>query len=173
MSIHHTGSRGGAESAETSRAEFDLPYVRLVAPDDPVLRAVCSPVQVTTEVRALAKRMLEVCRACTNPSGIGLAAPQVGVPWRMFVTIEPLRVGVYINPVFIALRGPRKAEFETCLSLPGLRGLRTRSAQALMRSTNLAGTTCTMQANGPLEARCWQHEMDHLNGRLIIDGDVP
>lgn len=148
----------------------------LVDASDEVLRMVCAPVpEINDEVRAVARRMLEILMACKNPSGIGLSAPQVGVPWRMFVTISPLRYGVFINPEFSRLHGHRRMEIESCLTLPGRSAGRTRHTGAEMWSDSITGSgeRVLHRSASPLEARCWQHEVDHLNGRQIIDGDMP
>lgn len=148
---------------------------------EPVLRRKASPVgEVTEEVRQVARRMIELM---FEEEGIGLAAPQVGLPWRLFVahvpadedrhltddpptcTAEP---GVYINPVLLEPAGELEPYEEGCLSLPEIRGQVFRPPLITIRATGLDGTVFTRRAAGLL-ARCWQHETDHLNGVLIID----
>src|SRR5205085_1951836 len=115
--------------------------------------------------------------------GIGLAAPQVGIPWRLFVahvppgesrtpesdpptaTTDPV---VYVNPVLSAPAGPLDPFEEGCLSLPEVTGEVLRPAQITINATDLEGRPFTRSGAGLL-ARCWQHETDHLDGILIID----
>ena len=115
--------------------------------------------------------------------GIGLAAPQVGLGWRMFVADVPLgekRVAtgdlpsatngpvVYINPVLSKPTGPVEPYEEGCLSLPDIRGEVLRPPVITITALDVEGNTFTQSATGLL-ARCWQHEVDHLDGVLIID----
>lgn len=147
---------------------------------DPVLRRRAEPVELTDEVRAVARRMLELMR---EEEGIGLAAPQVGLPWRLFVTHVPESDGrsasatpptaepqpcIYVNPVLSGQEGELKSMEEGCLSLPDIRGPVLRPPRVTITATGLDGTTFTRTGAGLL-ARCWQHEHDHLDGVLIID----
>jgi len=117
--------------------------------------------------------------------GIGLAAPQVGLSWRMFVlnvpedaedgrlaTSEPPEATtaprLYINPKITAYQGPLEPFEEGCLSLPGIRGDVYRPAQITVTAMGPDGQPFTHTAGGLL-ARCIQHEIDHLDGVLIID----
>lgn len=135
---------------------------------DPRLRKRCEPVTEFDEaLRALAARMLELMKAAP---GVGLAAPQVGVLRRMFVmnqTGEAKDDLVFVNPTIHDLSGAKEAE-EGCLSLPEVfinvrRGLRCRIA-----AFDLDGEPFE-RSGEDLEARVWQHETDHLDGRLIVD----
>jgi peptide deformylase len=146
-----------------------------------VLRKKAQPVPaVTDEVRAVAARMIDLMRA---EEGIGLAAPQAGLSWRMFVVDVPPSEDrsadteppsatrgpqVYINPSFASPIGAPVAAEEGCLSLPDIRGDVLRPPTVTISATDLEGKSFTATATGLL-ARCWQHEMDHLDGVLIID----
>jgi len=151
-----------------------------IYPDD-VLRTKARPVPaVTDEVRTVAQRMIELM---FEADGIGLAAPQVGLSWRMFVahvpesdkrsssasppdaTAEPQ---VYINPMLSSPAGAPEPLSEGCLSLPEVLGEVLRSPTITITATGLDGRTFSQTATGLL-ARCWQHETDHLDGILIID----
>jgi peptide deformylase len=156
---------------------------------DPVLRAVAKPVpEINDEVRQVAKRMLAVMR---EERGIGLAAPQIGLSWRMFIADVPERESrdddepapapdalpsftdgpvVYINPKLTAISPPLPVEAgeEGCLSLPDIRGQVQRPPAITIIYTDIEGVQRTESAQGLL-ARCWQHEFDHLDGVLIID----
>lgn len=151
-----------------------------IYPDD-VLRARTRPVAaVTDEVRAVAQRMIELM---FEAEGIGLAAPQVGLSWRMFVAHVPesdkrsasnsppdatREPQVYINPVLSHPVGAPEPLNEGCLSLPEVLGEVLRPPTITITATGLDGRTFTHTATGLL-ARCWQHETDHLDGVLIID----
>lgn len=146
----------------------------------PVLRERAREVdQVTPEIRAIVARMAELM---VEAEGIGLAATQVGVPLRIFVCRVPSgdrwssedtpptandRLEVYINPVIEAAGAP-EADEEGCLSLPDIRGDVLRPPQVTISATDIEGNRFTRTGAGLL-ARCWQHELDHLDGVLIID----
>ncbi len=148
---------------------------------DEVLRAKTRPLAaVTDEVRAVAVRMIELM---FEAEGIGLAAPQVGLSWRMFVAYVPesdkrsaaaqppdamTAPQVYINPVLSQPVGAPEPMSEGCLSLPEILGEVLRPPTITITATGLDGRTFTHTATGLL-ARCWQHETDHLDGILIID----
>lgn len=146
---------------------------------DAVLRRKADPVaEVTAEVRAVAARMLELMK---QHEGIGLAAPQVGLSWRMFVTSVPRdeddqgeipsgrpEATVYINPVLHDPEGRAESSSEGCLSLPDIRGDVMRPPTISITAMGLDGQRFTLRGTGLL-ARCWQHEMDHLDGVLILD----
>lgn len=106
--------------------------------------------------------------------GIGLAATQVGWPVQILVkdpTGEKTGERVYINPVITHEEGEILDE-EGCLSLPGVFGKISRSERIKVVAYNLKGEKLELEAEG-LEARVWQHEIDHLNGILIIDKMTP
>ena len=151
-----------------------------------VLRAKAKPIAPSAEVRAIASRMLEIMK---EEEGIGLAAPQVGLPWRMFVVNVPppkdpedaddpadydnlpLTTSgprVYINPVISLPKGELEDFEEGCLSLPKIRGIVFRPPIVSITALDEHGKEFTERAGGLL-ARCWQHELDHLDGVLIID----
>ena len=135
----------------------------------PVLREKAKAIpHVDDEVRAVAVKMIELMH---QAPGVGLAAPQVGVPWRLFVANPSGEEGddrVYINPQLHNLGGGNAVRDEGCLSLPGVTVEVTRPAAATIRATNLDGEAFEESADDLL-ARIWQHENDHLDGVLIID----
>jgi peptide deformylase len=147
----------------------DVQKLRIVHYPDPVLRQVAQPVEpLNDEVRAVALQMIQLMH---EAQGVGLAAPQVGLPWRMFVanpTGEPQDDAVYINPTLCEPQRTTEAAEEGCLSLPGIRGEITRPTGITLAATDFHGQPITRTASG-LEARIWQHEYDHLDGVLIID----
>lgn len=135
---------------------------------DPVLRQRCKPVETFDEqLAALVRRMLFLIH---EAPGVGLAAPQVGVPIRLFVcnpTAEPEDDTVWVNPVLSNLEGSIEAE-EGCLSIPGVNVLKRRATNAVIEGRDLSGDPIRAGATDLL-VRVWQHEMDHLDGILVID----
>ena len=145
-----------------------------------VLRRRCDPIDPTENVAEVAARMIELMR---EADGIGLAAPQVGLSWRMFVCHVPEGQGrsmteappsanagpeVFINPELSDPEGAYAPLEEGCLSLPDITGEVLRPPTITISATDLTGQRFTRTATGLL-ARCWQHEFDHLEGILILD----
>jgi peptide deformylase len=132
---------------------------------DPILRAETTPVEtITDELRALARDMIETMHVA---NGIGLAAPQVGRSERLAVVdVEGTQL-VLVNPEILETSGSGKAE-EGCLSIPDVYGDIVRPSRARVRARDLDGAELEVDAGGLL-ARCLQHEIDHLHGRLFID----
>jgi peptide deformylase len=132
---------------------------------DPILREDTKPVQqITDELRTLAANMFETMYLA---KGIGLAAPQVGRTERMTVVDVDESPLVIINPEIIHVEGKAKAE-EGCLSIPEIYGDVERPSKVRIRAMDLDGKTFEMDAEDLL-ARCFQHEIDHLHGKLFID----
>ncbi|MBI4395965.1 MAG: peptide deformylase [Elusimicrobia bacterium] len=136
---------------------------------DPVLRRKAQPVKsIDDELRKLIRTMFHTMYA---EPGIGLAAPQVGVPMRLAV-VDLMPEGksspmVLINPKMEEKRGRVLSE-EGCLSLPGLSVNIPRAEWVRVSALNESGFPITVSGDGLL-ARCLQHELDHLDGVLIID----
>ena len=132
---------------------------------DPVLRQSTTPVQeITDEIRKLVSDMFETMH---HARGIGLAAPQVGRSERLAVIEiegEPL---VVINPEILETSGKAKAE-EGCLSIPDIYADVERPKDVVVRAMDLDGNTFEIEATDLL-ARCLQHEIDHLDGKLFLD----
>ena len=104
--------------------------------------------------------------------GIGLAAPQIGVPQRVFVVDlsvgrDPRQLIVLVNPEFVEREGTQLEE-EGCLSLPGFNATVLRPARAVVRGFDREGQEQIVEGSGLL-ARAFQHEIDHLDGRLFVD----
>ncbi|MFN8532229.1 MAG: peptide deformylase [Dehalococcoidia bacterium] len=134
---------------------------------DPVLRQTCKKIPVIDEtIQTLIDDMIETMRA---NHGVGLAAPQVGVPLRL--TVIELRDGnepyVLINPEILKRRGKRVVT-EGCLSLPGWFGDVTRSESIVFRARDRRGREYKLNAT-ELLAQAVEHEVDHLNGILFTD----
>ncbi len=138
-------------------------YFRLYP--DTVLRTICAPVErFDTSLADVLHEMLALMRAC---GGIGLAGPQVGIQQRLFVAEIDLQAVCWINPVILA-RGGRGKRVEGCLSLPGVQVNVERDLEITVQGYDARGQRCTHNVRG-LWARVMQHEIDHLNGRLICD----
>ena len=119
----------------------------------------------------LERLLEEMFESMYAASGVGLAAPQIGISRRIAVIDitsgkEPKARIVIINPEIIATEG-RQADEEGCLSLPGFREKVKRPQQVTVRAQDRKGKEFTMQGEGLL-ARAFCHETDHLNGRLFI-----
>lgn len=104
--------------------------------------------------------------------GVGLAAPQIGVPLRVFVIDvtagrQPGGLVEMVNPEFAACEGMQMEE-EGCLSLPGFNATVVRPARAVVKGFDRDGRPQTIEGTGLL-ARALQHEMDHLDGSLFVD----
>jgi len=135
-----------------------------------VLHETAAPVEaITPDVLALVDDMIQTMYAAP---GIGLAATQVGVGLRIFVCDisvgrRPDELLTFINPEFVEREG-MQLESEACLSVPGFESTVARPARAVLRGLGRDGESRTVEASGLL-ARCFQHEMDHLDGRLFVD----
>lgn len=142
--------------------------VDIVTVDSPkaaVLRRRAKPVgKVTAEVRRLIDEMIAAMR---EASGLGLAAPQLGVSKRLFVAELDERVHVFIDPEIITMEGAAVGT-EGCLSLPGIVADVPRAHRVVVKGKNRRGRGITLDAEGLL-ARVIQHEVDHLNGILFLD----
>lgn len=142
---------------------------------DPVLHDKAHPVaEITEYVRDLVADMFETMDAAP---GVGLAAPQIGIPLRIFVFDWEDETGSYrdvaINPQLrisqYSDQDPDpEIDSEGCLSVPELRYPLRRAAKATLTASNLRGEKYTIRATGWL-ARIFQHEFDHLNGILYVD----
>ncbi len=132
---------------------------------DPILRTRTAPTPAVTEaVRALVADMFETMYAA---EGIGLAAPQVGCSERVFVMDVDENPLAMINPEIIEREGSERAE-EGCLSIPEIFGDVDRATRVVARATGLDGKPFEVELTD-LAARCMQHELDHLDGKLFID----
>lgn len=132
---------------------------------DSTLRQTCEPVErFDSELRGLVDEMLVLMQ---SNSGIGLAAPQVGILKRLFVCELEDRFLCIINPRIRNAKGQSEM-VEGCLSLPGIHVRVTRSNQLLVRCYDLRGRRTRFKMSG-LWARVAQHELDHLKGVLICD----
>ncbi|RME06367.1 MAG: peptide deformylase [Anaerolineae bacterium] len=146
----------------------------IVTVPHPVLRQKAG--KVTTfdqELQTLIDDMIETMRAAP---GVGLAAPQVNVPLRLFVAEygddddpdAPVQTYVFINPRIVAASRETEVGVEGCLSIPGLVGEVIRAQRITVNGLDRHGKPLKMEAHGWL-ARIFQHEIDHLDGVLFTD----
>lgn len=131
----------------------------------PVLREETKVVtDVTDDVRRLIDDMFETMYMAR---GIGLAAPQVGRSERLAVIDVDDNPFVIINPEIVSTEGRERGE-EGCLSIPDIYGDVERATRVTVHATDRTGKTFDISATDLL-ARCLQHEIDHLHGKLFID----
>lgn len=137
------------------------------------LREKAAPVDPVAE-----KDLMDLCRsmaqAMYDAPGIGLAAPQVGVLKRVIVyDLEGEgRVIALCNPEIIEAGDEREIDDEGCLSLPGISIPIERATTVVCEAVSLAGKPVRIEAEG-LHARVLQHEIDHLDGVIILDRATP
>ncbi|WP_254878907.1 peptide deformylase [Streptomyces sp. NA04227] len=155
----------------------------IVAAGDPVLRRPAEPYQGQLGPRRL-EALVEAMRVTMRAApGVGLAAPQIGVPLQIAVVEDeadvpkevrevrgryPLPFRVLINPAYAAAGPRRVAFFEGCLSVPGWQAVVARPERVRLRATDLAGRPVDEVFSG-WAARIVQHETDHLAGTLYLD----
>ncbi|MFC9133432.1 peptide deformylase [Streptomyces sp. NPDC057099] len=159
----------------------------IVAAGDPVLRRGTEPYDGQLEPALLA-RFVEALRVTMRAApGVGLAAPQVGVPLRIAVIEDPAPVPedvrlargrvpqpfrVLVNPAYEPAGGARAAFFEGCLSVPGWQAVVARPAEVRLTGQDEHGCTLDEVFSG-WPARIVQHETDHLDGVLYLDRAEP
>lgn len=139
---------------------------------DLVLKRVCEPVEkVSKEVVKLLDDLAETMYAAP---GIGLAAPQVGIKKRVIVVDVSWKeeggareLHQLVNPIIIQREGQTEWE-EGCLSIPGFAQIMKRAATVVVEALDKRGKPVQIKGEGLL-AICLQHEIDHLDGKLIID----
>ena len=135
---------------------------------DAVLRQKAKRVsQVDGSIQRLVEDMIDTMR---DANGVGLAAPQVGVPLRVVVIgiPEEEEVIALINPEIVKRSGERRLT-EGCLSVPGYWAEVTRSLSVTAKGRDLQGRQVRIKAEDDLLAQALEHELDHINGVLYID----
>ena len=125
--------------------------------------------EVTSDIQALIDDMIETMYAAP---GVGLAAPQIGIPLRLFVADpsvgrDAADLVVMINPTVVEREGTQ-SEDEGCLSVPGFTATVSRAARVVVRGLDRDGESVEIEGTGLL-ARALQHELDHLNGSVFLD----
>ncbi len=162
------GASTVAELDPETRARRDAALRHVRKFGDPVLRATALPVDRFDE--SLASEVEQMGELMHDALGIGLAATQLGVLHRVLVyraySDDPLTA--LVNPVIEWAAEELETLEEGCLSLPGVHVEVERPAQVRVRARDVAGKELVVEAEG-LEARVIQHEIDHLDGILILD----
>jgi peptide deformylase len=139
-------------------------------------RALTDAERTTAELSALVDDLVDTLDAA---GGVGLAAPQIGVPLRVAIIrlnggpsrygpLPVLPLTVYLNPELTVVDASPQGFWEGCLSVPGLRGWVERPRAVRVRWTGLDGERQERQLEG-FPATVFQHEFDHLDGRLYVD----
>jgi peptide deformylase len=140
--------------------------MKLVDENDPVLKAITAPYDWEKEPKP-EYLIMEMMKTMFQNGGIGLAAPQVGIAKRIFVMGTPEKSYACINPEIISGEGEIK-EIEGCLSYPGLYLHVKRFEKIKVKYQNILGETKEEEFDG-IMARCFQHELDHLNGVCFVE----
>ena len=146
----------------------------------PTLRRVARPLEPEELGSEHIGRLLEdMVDTLHHAGGIGLAAPQINASVRLAIVDVPggasrygeipaMPLTVFVNPQIEVLPGESAGYWEGCLSVPGLRGFVERPQHVRVRSLDLQGNPFELELSGFL-ATVFQHEFDHLDGRLYVD----
>jgi peptide deformylase len=160
------------DSQSARISEIDIDSLRIIRYPDPRLVQVSAAMpEGGAALEALVEKMFELMFAAR---GVGLAAPQVGLNLRLFVaspSFDPSDRRVYLNPQIISTDGAQEID-EGCLSLPGVEAKIKRPAVVTVRATGMDGKVFE-ETGEEIVARLFQHETDHLDGRLITDRMSP
>ena len=147
-----------------------MPIRPIVKYGDPVLHGPAEPVEeIDDSIRSLLADMVQTMYAAP---GIGLAAPQIGVPLRVIVIDlsvgeDPSQMIQLFNPEFLERDG-QQSEEEGCLSVPGYGGTPARPARVKVKGLDPEGNERVYEAT-ELLARAFCHELDHLEGLVFVD----
>ncbi len=142
-----------------------MAILNIVKEGDEALRKVCRPVvEITPRVKQILDDMLDTLE---DSGGVGLAAPQVGILRRIAIVDDGENYIELINPVITEREGVQE-EMEGCLSVPDVWGITHRPMRVKGKALNRNGEEFTFEGEG-LTARCFCHELDHLDGKLFID----
>jgi peptide deformylase len=133
---------------------------------DPVLRTPADPVRAFDRDLAALVRDLE--ETVDHPGRAGVAATQIGVSLRVFSYNVDGVIGHLVNPVITERSEETQDDDEGCLSIPGLYAPTVRAMQCVAEGFDVHGAPLRIEGTG-LMARCLQHEVDHLDGKLFVD----
>lgn len=140
--------------------------MEIVTYPEEVLRREADPIEdINQEIRDLADKMTEVM---FREEGVGLAAPQVGVGKRLIVVNLEDDFHILINPEIVERSEEEEVREEGCLSVPGPEAPVSRSTKVVAKGVDLEGNEIELTREG-MAARVFQHEVDHVNGKLFID----
>jgi peptide deformylase len=159
-----TEAEAQAEAERLVRKEIALSQIRQYG--DPVLRMRAEEVEeFDDELRAVTERMIAVMH---DAEGVGLAATQVGILRRFFVCTIDGEDRVLVNPSVTTLGDDTDVDMEGCLSLATVRVPVERATKVAVEARDVSGEPVSLELEG-YPARVVQHEVDHLDGRLMID----
>lgn len=152
-----------------------MAILRVTKYGEDILRQKLKPVDYNELAPKLPKLLKDMEETCLAVRGVGLAANQIGLDYRLAIILlpqseeenAPLERYVLINPKILSMRG-EKIEEEGCLSLPGLWAEVKRATDVTVQYTDENGVDRVKRARGLL-AKAFQHEVDHLDGKLFID----
>ncbi len=152
-----------------------MAILRITKYGEPILRQKLKPVNYNDLAPQLPQLLTDMEETCLAVHGVGLAANQIGLDYRLAVILipesdeedAPLKRYVIINPVILAKRG-EKLEEEGCLSIPGLWADVKRATDITIKYLDENGVEQVKRARGLL-AKAFQHEVDHLDGKLFVD----
>ena len=134
---------------------------------DPVLKTVSEPIRPgDTRIAGLVEDLVDTVKP---PGRAGVAAPQIGVNQRAFSYNVDGEIGYIINPILVEVSGDPRLVDEGCLSVPGFYFQRLRYPFARVSGIDLRGAPVELSGSG-IMAQALQHEIDHLDGKLFIDG---
>jgi peptide deformylase len=153
---------------------------RILRMGHPLLRQVARPLR-TEEIgsECMRRQVADMIDTLHDYGGIGLAAPQIGESLRLAIIeipggpsrygdLEPMPLTVFVNPIIEVLDPATQGYWEGCLSVPGLRGFVERPQHVKVRYTSDQGDSRSLELRG-FPATVFQHEFDHLDGRLYVD----
>lgn len=153
---------------QPGRTEAHLAIIPIRRAGDPVLREKAR--RVRTIDKSIHKLIEDMWETMYDAPGVGLAAPQIGIPLKVVVIDVPDHDRVaLVNPEIVKRSGERTVD-EGCLSVPGFRGEIVRSVKVLAKGIDpKTGKEVRIKAQGDLLAEALEHEIDHVNGILYID----
>jgi len=145
-------------------------FLRMVHGSSEILRQPCRRWSLKVMNRKELKQLINDMFWFLNGKGLGLAAPQIGVPLQICVIACPERVAL-VNPKIVEAHG-KSLDKEGCLSFPGKKvQIERANIVTIVYESPFTGNEVRRTFKG-LEARCVQHELDHLNGKTILDHDA-
>jgi peptide deformylase len=163
-----TDEEAQAEAERLVRKEIALSQVRQYG--DPVLRMRADAVEeFDDELRAVGERMIQLMH---DAEGVGLAATQVGILRRFFVCTLDGEDRLLVNPVVTPVGDDTEVDTEGCLSLGSVRVPVERAAKVTLEAQDAGGAPVALELEG-YPARVVQHEVDHLDGKLMLDRTDP
>jgi peptide deformylase len=145
-----------------------LDNLNLVYYPHPCLRRVSKTIKKFDLVQTVADRMFEIMK---EKSGLGLAANQIGLPWRMFVMNINNKSMVFVNPMLTFDNKRIVSMKEGCLSVPNIYLTIERPQSVYVEAVDVTGKPFKASYSGTY-SRCIQHEVDHLNGKMFFDKSI-